>query len=158
MKLEYAWKDNFPLSFRGDAQEIGERIVSISEQRGGSIVPADIVEDARNQSSPLHPNFEWDDAKAAHLHRIQTARNLMGAIIVVKVNEEVITPVRAYVHVKQESAYMPVQVAMSIANIRLGIIADALREYKSWYKRYRDLEEFGDIIQAIEAEGLKLAA
>lgn len=42
--------------------------------------PEDIVEEARSESSPLHEHFEWDDAKAAHRHRISQARQLLQVI------------------------------------------------------------------------------
>lgn len=36
-------------------------------RRDGLLQPAAVVEDARDESSPLHPLFEWDDRKAAEL-------------------------------------------------------------------------------------------
>jgi hypothetical protein len=43
----------------------------------GYIEPAAVVEEARDERSPLHSEFEWDDTRAAELHRLDTARSLI---------------------------------------------------------------------------------
>lgn len=156
---KYEWKPELPKLFKGDAQEIGERLESIADKLNGSLVAADVVEDARNKKSPLHPNFEWDDAKAAHEHRLATARTLVGSIRVVMVNEKAVEPpVRAFVHVSREIGYMPIAEAFKIKDIADSVVDDAMREYKLWYNKYNALKEFGKIVEAIEAQGLLLAA
>ena len=43
----------------------------------GSLKPSTVVEEARAESSPLHGDFEWEDGKAAHQHRLHQARTLI---------------------------------------------------------------------------------
>ena len=38
-----------------------------------------VVEAARDDQSPLHRHFEWDDAKAAHTERLSQARGIIRA-------------------------------------------------------------------------------
>lgn len=56
--------------------EIVDRLRSL-EHENGRLLPADVVEDARDPDSPLHSHFEWDDSEAATKYRLQQA----GAII-----------------------------------------------------------------------------
>ncbi len=152
----FEWKKEQPFKrWVGDAQEIGDRIEAIWEHKNGDLQPLDIVEDARKTSSPLHPNFEWDDSAAALLYREVTARNLLGAIVRVSINDELLSnPVRAFVNVNrgpQERSYMPVIVAMRDPDIREGVLRQALNELSRWKKKYADYTEFASVIDAIES-------
>ena len=44
---------------------------------GGIISPRDVVDAAKNEASPLHPYFEWNDSVAADKYRLGEARNLL---------------------------------------------------------------------------------
>lgn len=59
-----------------------ERVRSL-ETENGQITPDRVIEDARSKSSPLHDLFEWDKSKAAMLHWIDQAREIIGAVRVV---------------------------------------------------------------------------
>lgn len=139
----------------GDAQEIGERIDMLIEDQGGELTPDEVVRDAITKSSPLHPNFEWDDTVAAHLHRRQTARTLLGAIVVVEVSSQPVNhPVRAFVNIhdreNQKQYYTTVIVAMSDGEKKRQVLEQAWQKLESWRDRYKDLQEFSQIIQQIE--------
>jgi hypothetical protein len=43
----------------------------------GLLTAEAVVEAARNERSPLHGEFEWDDSAAAHRYRIEQARGLI---------------------------------------------------------------------------------
>lgn len=154
--IVFEWKKEQPFKrWVGDAQEIGERIEAIWEQKNGDLKPLDVVEDARSITSPLHPNFEWDDQEAARQHREHTARNLLGSIVRVSINDEPLdNPIRAFVNVSHGSndrSYMPVIVAMRDPDIREGVLRQALNELSRWKKKYQDYQEFATMIDAIES-------
>ena len=46
----------------------------------GNLDPADVIAAAKNPSSALHANFEWDDTVAAHKHRMSQARYMLRSI------------------------------------------------------------------------------
>lgn len=46
-------------------------------ERDGRIEAAWVVKDARSPKSPLHSEFEWDDAKEAHKSRLTRAREII---------------------------------------------------------------------------------
>ena len=50
------------------------------EDRRGRLTPEQVVEAARDESSPLHECFEWDDGKAAHKYRVEQARDLLKRV------------------------------------------------------------------------------
>lgn len=77
---QYKWGEGFRTSVKPDiaAQEI-KRI----EQERGPVTPAVLIEGARSDKSPLHKMFEWDDKKAAHEHRLYTARKIIMSLRVV---------------------------------------------------------------------------
>ena len=60
-------------------EAIEARIQGIAD-RDGNLTPDAIVEDAQNPESPLHGEFEWDDAKAAMEARRETARRLIRSV------------------------------------------------------------------------------
>lgn len=61
---------------------IEDRIQEIAD-RDGTLTADAIVEDAQNSESPLHSEFEWDDAKAAMESRRETARRLIRSVKVI---------------------------------------------------------------------------
>lgn len=61
-------------------QFIRAHIAKLAADNNGTLTPDLIVEDARNPSSPLHEEFEWDDTVAAHQHRLSQARTVIRTI------------------------------------------------------------------------------
>jgi len=81
---------------------------------GGILQAEDVLEEARNPDSPLHPMFEWDDQVAAHQYRLEQARALIREVRVEVVcrDEMVLAPLyvrqpeakSGYVSVSEASA------------------------------------------------------
>lgn len=67
-----------PRFTNADAQVIGPVLGSLAER--GPVTARDVVEAAHSTNSPLHKYFEWDDAKAADLHRIGVAREMVKTV------------------------------------------------------------------------------
>jgi hypothetical protein len=55
-------------------------LLALADARQGRVTPYDIVDAARDPDSPLHSAFTWDDAEAAHQHRLDQARYLIRRI------------------------------------------------------------------------------
>ena len=66
-------------------------------EREGRLLPADVVDDARDADSPLHSHFEWDDSIAAEHYRLDQARNLIRSIKIHVTVREMPVSVVAYV-------------------------------------------------------------
>lgn len=145
----YEWKKDsrFPIG----AQIAAERLHTI-RIANGELTPRAVVDDAANPRSPLHPCFEWDDAKAAEGHRLWQARKLMGSIVVAEyADAPVNAETRAFVHVTlEEPQYVPIEVAMTSVDMREEILSRAKREIRIWKQRYSAYEEFANLVAAID--------
>ena len=61
-------------------QQQQDAIEQIRTKNGGVLLPSHVVKEAKKKSSPLHSLFEWDDKRAAELHREQVAREVIRAV------------------------------------------------------------------------------
>jgi hypothetical protein len=154
--MVYKWKSAARL--RGlDPQACGQRLAKIEKQAG--LTPENVVEDARAASSPLHDGFTWDDSEAAEKFRLDEARYILRAIIIVTSDpideDEEPSTVRAFFPVKEEdeeeSSYVNVTDVMSDSKLRAKILTRAYDELTAWKERYNNLEEFADVRKAIVA-------
>lgn len=64
----------------GAQKIIADRLVLLTQRCGGSLTPNAVVEDAQDESSPLHAYFEWDDTEAARQWRLEQARALNRSV------------------------------------------------------------------------------
>jgi hypothetical protein len=53
---------------------------SMAKTNNGRIAAEDLVKAAEDPESPLHGYFDWDDASAAHQHRLEQARRLIASV------------------------------------------------------------------------------
>jgi prophage tail gpP-like protein len=152
-QIVYKWNPRPGFDFKGNPQEIGEHIEELATATG-SVTPVALVEDARNPASPLHENFDWDDSTAAGSWREHTARNLIGSLVVVKVNEKQVSgTVRAFVSVRvanEPGVYKPIVTVMEDAELRKQMMERARQELHQWRNRYADLQEFSKVFKAVD--------
>lgn len=143
----YQWRDGARVSI--DPQEAGARLEFLRDKHGG-LSASILVADARRKASPLHDHFNWDDAAAAHEHRLERARLLLRSLVVIG---EPIAPEahRAYVALPGGGeAYESITVAMSDPDTRAQILVRARRELAAWRERYAELKELAEIHAAID--------
>lgn len=57
-------------------QQIVDRLAKLAAD--GRLTADMVLKDAKKQSSPLHGEFEWDDAVAGHKYRLEQARDLIA--------------------------------------------------------------------------------
>lgn len=60
--------------------EVEERLKWLADKHGLPLSPHTVVEDAKDPSSPLHGEFEWDIHKAAMQHWLGRARELIRSV------------------------------------------------------------------------------
>ena len=146
------------------AQRYGEHIETLIEENNGSIVAAQVVDDAKAKSSPLHDFFEWNDKQAAIKWRLEQARYVMGAINVIVTKDdgdEIET--RAFHYVSVDGGYenrdarhadqkvvVTVQRAMAEEELRRQVVETAMKQLKAWRKKYDQYSELSDIFTAID--------
>ena len=141
-----------------EAEIYGARIYQLMQKKGKTTINAkEVLQDAKNKTSPYHDHFTWDNKQAGEEHRLMQARQLISAIVIVKVRVEESEPiqVRAFVNViddEGEKGYVPIDIAISSPNTAGQIVQQALREAKSWKERYEEYQELSRIHKSIEEE------
>lgn len=152
----YQWRAGarFPV----DPKEAAQQLTAL-RRRKGKLAPSDVVAASRAKTAPLHKCFEWDDAVAAEEHRRQTARTLIGALVMVDDDATDTTePIRCFVSVDREddeSDYTPLQVLLKEMTqdpaTREQMLARAIRDIQGFRRAYAHLlPELGSIFEAIE--------
>lgn len=51
------------------------------EDQAGRLTPSIVIEAAKDEQSPLHGYFEWDDSIAAENYRLEQARTLIRSVV-----------------------------------------------------------------------------
>lgn len=103
----YAWKNERTAAFYHATAEQAHEAFEEIRQRDGKLTPAAVVDSARPEESVLHEDFEWRDDVAAEKYRQGQARQMVGAVRIIR---EERPPVRAYVNVKVVSS-LPLKAA-----------------------------------------------
>jgi len=137
-----------------EATAIGETLAKIENL--GPLTPETVLEHARDEASPLHKHFTWDDSEAAEQYRLQQAAWLLRTVkvrVVVKDNE---TRTRAFVAVRvkpdeeRRAQYVNLNAALENPDWRAQMIKQALRELEAFRQKYAVLSELKSVLTAIE--------
>lgn len=130
-------------------------------ERDRELTAGSVVEAARDETSPLHNRFEWDDTIAAEKYREDQARELIRSIrVTVDRPDGGSVNVRAFVNVDPDPngkrIYLPTYVAMADPVRREIVLSRARTELNTWVNRYRTLNEAAELLataaEAIEDE------
>lgn len=143
----YQFKDR-PLYNRSklDAQAIGERLGQLPH------TPADIVEDARDPLSPLHPAFDWNISpeRAIQEYHEDQARRLVQAIEIVTEGGQTAPAFVSVVVGSGARAYLDTTTALASVDTAPQVLEEARRGLSNWRTRYGALQEFRSVVKAID--------
>lgn len=151
MVYQYSWRKDD--AFDVAAQAVGERLAEIAEAAEGALHPRDVVADARRDTSPLHPLFEWDDRKAAVAHRLTQAREVIASIVVhvVGEGEETLHYVPRAETAQQPERFVAVTLRDGTDSYeRVPASQRARTELERWIRRYRQRPELADAVRCAE--------
>lgn len=85
------------------AQIAGEELERIRLANDGKLLTENVLENASSLESPIHGVFTWDDAKAAHEHRMQEARLFIRSVVVVQKSDDVPQPAYWNIQISTQS-------------------------------------------------------
>jgi hypothetical protein len=91
-------------------------LANLAEAHGGKLTPEIVVDDARNEDSPLHDLFDWNAERAAMQYWLDRARQIIRSVRVVFRNERTI--VRAPFYVRDPTVPNDEQGYISLAEVR----------------------------------------
>jgi len=137
--------------------EIEHELETVRQREGGILRPQSVVEAARDEGSPMHDQFTWDDTEAAEAYRIEQARNLIRVYVTVLHEEK--PPIRTYVSISTErragGGYYHVRDVMGDAERRDQLLRDALLQLQALRRKYAELTELAEIFHALETVAAK---
>jgi hypothetical protein len=136
---------------RAGPQRIGEALEAIRSASGGELHPGPVVDSARDERSPLHRYFEWDDAKAAAQHRLDQARMLIRSVRVVD-DDNRSSPAFLSIRTDHGVAYHSVQDVLASSDLRARLLLQAERDLTAWTARYRELQEIVALVEPARQE------
>jgi len=147
--MKYTWRTN--CRFKSDPQETGQILNAMRKKKKGFLLPEDVVDYARDPSSVIHRDFQWDDTIAAHEHRKATARRMIRSIEVIYDKAPHKEPRQAFINViGVQQHYTTVPIALGDPLMREYVLAQALKKLDYWQEKYDYLDEFAAIINAIK--------
>ncbi len=109
--------------------------------------PAEVVDESRRASAPLHPEFEWDDPVAAEAWRVEQARKLIGDLIEIDESDPLDKPTRTFVSVRLEDVgprFTQTRTALANNDMKEQVLRQAERDleiFRAKYERYLDLSQ-----------------
>ena len=146
--MVYQWK---PLAcVKANAQAVGEQMEQLEASCG--LTPKSLLDANREEGSPLHGEFEWNDGIAAEKYRENQAAYFIRQITVKeeRASGEQI-PVRAFVNVGTNDGrrYLGLSRVLSDEDMRAQLLSDAKVEMQSFKAKYESLQELSMVIQAM---------
>lgn len=146
----YAWKEGSRLPL--DAQVAGKELHRLQRQNDG-ITPPAVVESAKDDASPLHPAFEWDDRAAAYEYRLTQARYLLRSLVITDPTGEEQT-IRAFVVVQKPDekgeVYLDTLTVFRDDDLRRQALDRAMNELQAFSRKYAGFEELAEVLAAIK--------
>jgi hypothetical protein len=129
-------------------------LVDIAKQHGGVLMVDDVLNEARDESSPLHDHFEWDDSVAADAHRRYQARVLIQRCKITLVDSAP-TQVRAFVSLQSDreigGGYRLTTTVMDDEAMREELLRDIRLTIARWNQKLTLLDSItADLILRLE--------
>jgi len=114
---------------------------ALVEQHGGIVLPAQVVEFARDENTALHEYFDWDDSEAAKQWRLEQARRVIRLSVTVIQSDN--APIRALVSLtsdrKAGGGYRALADILDDESPREQMERDALAELRVFRRKYERL-------------------
>jgi len=171
--LRYYWGMEGPKP-KNDPEDLGTHFDKLRKKLGVEELQADhLVEDAQRKRSMLHKEFEWNDAKAAHQHRLETARWLLrGLHGVWRLPDGSEVRGRVAVHIKRHKVedeetgvvkiygggYYPTESVVAVPERTELALKDALRSLEAFRRKYQFIlklagfdDDIGAVVEQIRA-------
>ena len=130
--------------YKVSAQDCYEELQTLDK-----ITPKNVVDLARNPTSKLHHDFEWDNEIAGEKYRLSQAREMIRLLVFEPI-KETHEPIRVYQITIEETVYKPVEMILKNEDEYQNLLKRALAELESFKKRYSTLVELEEIFRAIE--------
>lgn len=151
---KYYWKSSFDRG--GDPQVVGEALDALGHKNGDRLVASAVVDAARPPDSVLHRYFEWDDVRAAELHRESQARLVIRSLVVVNDDTGVEMPsfiaVVEQVGGEEQRAYVSSARVLATPELTAQVLERAHDDMEKWRERYGHFRQLAKIADQAQLE------
>lgn len=136
------------------ARVFGQVFTKLAKDHNNEVKPKMIVDAARSPSSPLHSAFEWNDRKAAEHYRVEQARKMIAALVIItddgERNKRVIIGVPVEKDSKGKRYYGWTADIMKDPEKRQRVLDIALMELDHFQQKYQHLVQLAEVFSAID--------
>lgn len=143
----YQWKSASYI--KADAQKAGEQFERLAQTEEG-LTPQSVLDANRDEGTPLHDSFEWDDSAAAEKYRINQAGHFIRCILKVSESETKEEPHRAFFVTTEVHRYEPIEEIVSIHTKYEKLLDTAYSELLAFKRKYESLKELKPVFDSIE--------
>ena len=140
--MKYVWNEGY--FAKVDAETAGQICEEL--MRDGRLNAQELINISRNQDSPMHNCFLWDNRKASEKWRCQQAKVLISALRVI--TDEDKTPRKQFYNLSKNYESVDVLLAFD----RESLLQAARKDFEIFAKKYESLAEWAEVIE----EGRKL--
>jgi len=149
-KTKYSWGHGYRV--KADPFLVAREFQSIEVETGQAPTPEEVINSAEHPANPMHGEFEWNDSKAAHEHRLSQARYLLRALYVRLPKSK--TPVRAYISLVDRSVkehpeprqYYAIEKVLSNTELFERACKDVAQELQAMSLRYAAFVELRTLL------------
>ena len=149
-QMVYKWslsESQYPVS----ADVVGKHFEKLKEEHG-AVTRENFLDSARDENSPVHDIFEWDDSVAGEKYRLHQASTCICSlrVEVEDVSGEPIT-IRAYVNTDThgDAKFVAIHEAMENEDTKAKVLEDAKKYLKWFVDKYENLVELSKIVETI---------
>lgn len=141
-----------PVGLHKVAADVVGKVCEELERSELGLTPSSLLDYSRDENSPTHREFEWNDEIAGEKYRLEQARKLIIDLRVVHddVGREDARERAFVVTSDRKSEYVPIQKALSNEEWRTGLLAQARKDSEIFLAKYRRLEELANVNAAME--------
>ena len=151
MVFDCKWVTGFRCSVK--AQVAGEVMQRLESE--GRLTPANLVDEARPEDSPMHKAFEWDDHKAAENYRRQQATQMIRAIVVCEADVveggNKALKVKIFNQAERGGVYESLRTILLDEEKSESLMDKAKAELRSFRIKYSQLERLSRLMTEIDA-------
>lgn len=158
MKLKYIPNPNRK-EFSGRHIKVIAKELRRIQSECSVITPRNVVLEAADLRSPLHPFFEWNNSKAADKFRLWQARHLILNVYMIDESDENSQPIRAFVNLQVEDddpgfisdrGYVAITGVAGKQSYETQLLDYAQDQLLRWKQRFGNYRQFFLVVQAIE--------
>ena len=146
--LVYKWKIDGV--WKQDANIVGNELKVLADNN--DLSPESVLETARDEDSPLHDLFEWDDRVAAEKYRLSQARRIIQQIVLVNDHPNAETrELRAFVtESRSDGHYQLITTVIEDPDTYEVLLKRAKFELQMFRDKYKAILELKELFDEID--------